>query len=34
MTTELRQAITLLQYTTYELYQFIQEQELANPLKE
>ena len=34
MTTELRQAISLLQYTTYELYQFIKEQELENPLIE
>lgn len=34
MTTELRQAITLLQYSTYELYQFIQEQQYENPLIE
>lgn len=34
MTTELRQAISLLQYSTYELYQFIKEQELENPLIE
>lgn len=34
MTTELRQAIQLLQYSTYELYQFIQEQQLENPLIE
>ncbi|RNF40222.1 RNA polymerase factor sigma-54 [Planococcus salinus] len=32
MTTELRQAIELLQYSTYDLYQFIKEQELENPL--
>lgn len=32
MTAELRQAITLLQYSTYELYEFIREQELENPL--
>ncbi|WP_017381675.1 RNA polymerase factor sigma-54 [Paenisporosarcina sp. TG-14] len=32
MTIELRQSIELLQYTTYELYQFIREQELENPL--
>lgn len=34
MTTELKQAITLLQYSTYELYQFIQDQQLENPLLE
>lgn len=34
MTADLRQAIALLQYSTYELYQFIQEQELENPLIE
>lgn len=34
MTTELRQAINLLQYSTYELYQFIQEQHYENPLIE
>lgn len=34
MTTELRQAITLLQYSTTELAQFIQEQALENPLIE
>jgi len=34
MTAELRQAIKLLQYSTYELYQFIQEQQLENPLIE
>ncbi|MFZ3578697.1 RNA polymerase factor sigma-54 [Virgibacillus sp. DJP39] len=34
MTTELKQAIALLQYSTYELYQFIQEQQLENPLIE
>lgn len=34
MTTELRQAIALLQYTTYELYEYIQQQELENPLIE
>lgn len=34
MTTELRQAIELLQYSTYELHQFLQEQELENPLIE
>lgn len=34
MTAELRQAISLLQYSTHDLYQFIQEQELENPLIE
>lgn len=34
MTAELRQAIELLQYSTYELYDFIQEQALENPLIE
>ncbi|MEW9677497.1 RNA polymerase factor sigma-54 [Lentibacillus sp. L22] len=34
MTTELRQAIQLLQYSTYELYQFIQDQQMENPLIE
>ncbi|MEN1967053.1 RNA polymerase factor sigma-54 [Lentibacillus sp. N15] len=34
MTTELRQAIQLLQYSTYELYQFLQDQQLENPLIE
>jgi len=34
MTADLRQAIALLQYSTYELYQFINEQELDNPLIE
>lgn len=34
MTPELRQAITILQYSTYELYQFIQEQYHENPLIE
>ena len=34
MTTELRQAIELLQYSTYELEQYIREQELENPLIE
>ncbi|GIN71481.1 RNA polymerase sigma-54 factor [Bacillus sp. J14TS2] len=34
MTTELRQAIALLQYSTMELAQFIQEQALENPLIE
>ena len=34
MTNELRQAISLLQYSTYELYQYIKEQELENPLIE
>ncbi|MBD7909061.1 RNA polymerase factor sigma-54 [Sporosarcina gallistercoris] len=32
MTAELRQAIELLQYSTYELEQYIREQELENPL--
>ncbi|KOS66262.1 RNA polymerase factor sigma-54 [Lysinibacillus contaminans] len=32
MTSELRQAITLLQYSTYELYQYIKDQEMENPL--
>lgn len=32
MTIELRQAIALLQYSTYELYQYIKEQEMENPL--
>lgn len=34
MTLELRQAIELLQYSTYELEQYIREQELENPLIE
>ncbi|WP_373895790.1 RNA polymerase factor sigma-54 [Virgibacillus sp. CBA3643] len=34
MTTNLRQAIELLQYSTYDLYQFIQQQEMENPLIE
>ncbi|SFB14943.1 RNA polymerase, sigma 54 subunit, RpoN/SigL [Lentibacillus halodurans] len=34
MTTQLRHAIELLQYSTYDLFQFIQEQELENPLIE
>ncbi|WP_269050154.1 RNA polymerase factor sigma-54 [Sporosarcina sp. G11-34] len=34
MTVELRQAIELLQYSTYELYDYIKEQELDNPLIE
>ena len=34
MTFELRQAIELLQYSTYELEQYIREQELENPLIE
>ena len=34
MTIELRQAIELLQYSTFELEQFIREQELENPLIE
>ncbi|ASK62545.1 RNA polymerase sigma-54 factor [Virgibacillus phasianinus] len=34
MTNELRQAIELLQFSTYDLYQFIQEQQLENPLIE
>jgi len=34
MTAELRQAIDLLQYSTYDLYQFIQEQQAENPLIE
>jgi len=34
MTTELRQAIEILQYSTYELYQFLIEQGLENPLIE
>ncbi|PIC73372.1 RNA polymerase factor sigma-54 [Sporosarcina sp. P17b] len=34
MTTELRQAIELLQYSTYELEQYIREQEIENPLIE
>ena len=34
MTFELRQAIELLQYSTYELYEYIKEQELENPLIE
>ncbi|MBO0601842.1 RNA polymerase factor sigma-54 [Sporosarcina sp. E16_3] len=34
MTLELRQAIELLQYSTYELEQFIRQQELENPLIE
>ena len=32
MTVELRQAIELLQYSTYELYEYLKEQELENPL--
>lgn len=32
MTTELRQAIQLLQYSTYDLYQFIFGQQMENPL--
>lgn len=32
MTTELRQSIELLQYSTYDLEQFIRQQELENPL--
>ncbi|MFJ7737750.1 RNA polymerase factor sigma-54 [Lysinibacillus sp. NPDC097287] len=32
MTSELRQAISLLQYSTYELYQYIKDQEMENPL--
>lgn len=34
MTPELRQAIALLEYSTYELEQYIKEQELENPLIE
>ncbi|MBE1553330.1 RNA polymerase factor sigma-54 [Sporosarcina limicola] len=34
MTVELRQAIELLQYSTYELEQYIRQQELENPLIE
>jgi RNA polymerase sigma-54 factor len=34
MTYQLRQAIELLQYSTYDLYQYIKEQELENPLIE
>ncbi len=34
MTTELRQAITLLQYSTQDLYDYLKEQELENPLIE
>ncbi|MGM8366046.1 RNA polymerase factor sigma-54 [Virgibacillus sp. W0181] len=34
MTTELRQAIELLQYSNYELHQFLQEKALENPLIE
>ncbi len=34
MTSELRQAIELLQYSTYELYQYLIEQRLENPLIE
>lgn len=34
MTVELRQAIELLQYSTYELYEYIKEQEMENPLIE
>ncbi|KXH80720.1 RNA polymerase factor sigma-54 [Sporosarcina sp. HYO08] len=34
MTVELRQAIELLQYSTYELEQFIRQQELENPMIE
>lgn len=32
MTTELRQAISILQYSTYDLYQFVKEQAQENPL--
>ncbi|HJF33481.1 MAG TPA: RNA polymerase factor sigma-54 [Sporosarcina psychrophila] len=34
MTPDLRQAIEILQYSTYELYQYLQEKELENPLIE
>lgn len=34
MTFQLRQAIELLQYSTYDLYEYIKEQELENPLIE
>ena len=34
MTFELRQAIEILQYSTYELEQFIRQQELENPIIE
>ncbi len=34
MTIQLRQAIELLQYSTYELYEYIKEQEVENPLLE
>ncbi|TQR19854.1 RNA polymerase factor sigma-54 [Psychrobacillus vulpis] len=34
MTFQLRQAIELLQYSTYDLYQYIKDQELENPLIE
>lgn len=34
MTTELRQAIELLQYSTQDLYKFLKDQELENPLLE
>lgn len=34
MTVELRQAIELLQYSTYDLYEYLKEQELENPLIE
>ena len=34
MTTELSQAIALLQYSTQDLYEFLKEQELENPLLE
>ncbi|GGA36349.1 RNA polymerase factor sigma-54 [Psychrobacillus lasiicapitis] len=34
MTFQLRQAIELLQYSTYDLYQYIKEKELENPLIE
>lgn len=34
MTTELSQAIELLQYSTQDLYEFLKEQELENPLLE
>ncbi|WP_391202378.1 RNA polymerase factor sigma-54 [Psychrobacillus sp. L4] len=34
MTFQLKQAIELLQYSTYDLYQYIKEQELENPLIE
>ena len=34
MTSQLRQAIELLQFSTYDLYQYIKEQELKNPLIE